>query len=95
MSKVYIGDIGTVIEVAVGIDISAATTTELKVKKPDGTTDTWVGAVNGSTNTQLDYTIAADDLDQSGEYDIQAHIETATWVGLGETARLMVYGLFQ
>jgi len=91
MSKVYMGDVGTVLEVAVGADISAATTTDLKVKKPDGTIETWTGAANGVTNTQLDYTIVTNDLDQHGVYFIQSYIETATWSGLGETIKLTVY----
>ena len=95
MSKVYKDDTGTVIEVAVGVDISAATTTDIKVKKPDGTTATWTGAVNGAVNTQIDYTIVTDDLDQAGGYSCQAYVETATWTGLGETAVLMVYGAYQ
>ena len=41
MSKVYIDDVGTVIEVDVGVDVSTATTTDLDVKKPDGL---WVSA---------------------------------------------------
>lgn len=93
-SKLYVGDEGTVFEVDVGTDISAASTTNLKVKKPDGSEVTWTGAANGSTNTQIDYTIVADDLDQAGRYKLQSYVVTASWDGLGETAEFVVHGAF-
>jgi hypothetical protein len=93
-SKLYVGDEGTVFEVDVGTDISAASTTDLKVQKPDGSEATWTGAANGGTNTQIDYTIVADDLDQAGRYRLQSHVVTASWNGLGETAEFVVYSAF-
>lgn len=94
MSKIYKGDEGTVLEVDVGEDISTATTTELKVLKPDGAPATWVGSVNGLVNTQIDYTIVNGDLDQAGKYRLQAYVVTVAWDGRGETVELMVYDEF-
>jgi hypothetical protein len=91
MSKIYQDDIGTVFEVDVGADISAATTTDLKVIKPSGASVTWVGAANGGTNTQIDYTIIADDLDEAGRYRLNAYVVTASWDGHGETVEFVVY----
>ena len=94
-SKLYQADEGTVFQVDVGVDISAASTTDLKVRKPDGTLVSWVGAANGSTNTQIDYTIVTDDLDQLGQYRLQAYVVTATWTGRGETVNFTVYKAFE
>ena len=94
MSKLYQDDVGTVFQVAVGANVSAASTTDLKVRKPDGTRVTWTGAVNGVTNTQIDYTIVTDDLDQSGEYKLQSYVVTASWTGLGETTDFTVHRAF-
>jgi hypothetical protein len=94
-SKLYQADEGTVFQVDVGTDISAASTTDLKVRKPDGTLASWVGAANGSTNTQIDYTIVTDDLDQLGQYRLQAHVVTNSWTGRGETASFTVHEAFE
>ena len=97
MSKIYQGDVGTVVEAAVcdengdAVDLSGATTTDIKVKKPDGTTTTWTGAVNGSISNQIDYTTVSGDLDQAGRYKVQAYVVTPLWSGLGETAKFTVY----
>ena len=93
-SKLYVDDEGTVFEVDVGTDVSGASTTDLKVRKPDGTRVSWTGAVNGVTNTQIDYTIVTDDLDQSGTYRLQSYVVTPTWTGRGETAEFVVYAAF-
>ena len=95
MSKIYQADEGTVFQVDVGVDISAASTTDLKVRKPDGTLVSWTGTANGSINTQIDYTTVTDDLDQTGQYRLQAYVVTATWDGRGETATFTVYKAFE
>lgn len=94
MSKIYRNDTGTIFQVDVGVDISAASTAALKVRKPDGTEVTWVGAVNGSVPSQIDYTIVTDDLDQGGEYILQSYVVTATWTGRGESVQFFVYAEF-
>jgi len=94
MSKIYQDDVGTVFEVDVGDDLSSATTTDLKVRKPDGTTTTWTGTKDGVVNSQINYTIVEDDLDQVGEYLLQAYVVTPTWTGRGETAAFVVSSSF-
>lgn len=95
MTKIYEGDIGTIFEVDVGEDLTSANVTDLKVRKPDGTDHTWVGSVNGSINTQIDYTITVDDLDQNGIYRFQSYVEFSAWVGRGETVEFTAYGVFE
>ena len=88
-NKVYAGDVGTEIILNCGSDISGATATLIKAKKPDGTTVNWTAAVYNSN--YLRYVTEAGDLDQAGRFYLQASLTLGGWSGLGETAVLMVY----
>jgi len=60
-------------------DISAATTMEFHVRKPDATTDTWTAAfVTDGTDGQITYTTATGDIDQAGTWVFEARIVTAS-----------------
>jgi len=97
--KVYMGDIGTVIELDAGVDLSSQTSIEIRVKKPDGTQDTWSATVRGSDPTKCFHATVAGDLDQAGEYKLQLAATltgpVGTWTGLGQTAILRVYEPFK
>lgn len=88
----YVGDIGTQIVVNCGVDISSATNTKLKVKKPDETIVEWVATISGTNN--LTYTTISGDLDQSGEYKLQALLTQDGWTGHGDVATFDIYDLF-
>jgi hypothetical protein len=90
--KSYVDDVGTVVLVDTGSDIQTATTTNLLVKKPDGTEVTWTGTLSGTDS--ITYTIVADDFDQAGTYSLQSYVETAAWQGSGETVTFIVYSAF-
>lgn len=92
-NKIYVGDIGTVITLDTNETISSATTTDIKVKKGDGTTATWTGSLSGSDS--VEYTIVDGDFSCSGIYKVQAHVVMTTWSGLGETAEFQVYNEFE
>lgn len=91
MSKVYVGDTGTLIELDTGVSLAGATITEIKVKKPDGTIVTWPATVSG---TSLRYTTTDTSLDISGVWLLQAHVVLPSGEWSGETARMMVHSLF-
>lgn len=94
--KHYINEVGGVVIVNTEIDISNATTHQLKVKKPDGTLVTWdseLYTVDGET-TRLRYVTFAGDLDQPGKYLIQPYIVLPTWSGYGQTSYFIIYNLF-
>lgn len=84
-NEIHVGDIGTVFEFtvkdgAVAVDISTATTKEVKLDKPDNTTVT--KAVTFKT-TGVDGVVRwasalATDLDQAGEWVAQVHIVMPT-----------------
>lgn len=75
------GDIGTVLFLDLGVDVSAATVALLKIKKPNGNQLTKTASING---TALSYPTIAGDLDESGEYAIQAYLEIGGWKGHSE-----------
>ena len=57
------------------LDISTATTMELRLRKPDGTTATWSASfVFDGTDGRIYYTTVAGDLDQTGLWYMEARI---------------------
>lgn len=93
MGKVYLGDFGTLIDLDVGEDVSAATELRIQALKPDGTTVVaWIPALIGETI--LRYPLATGDLDQTGTWKFQAKVTNSDGVWYGETAPLRVYPLF-
>lgn len=91
--KYYVGDVGTEILVDTGSDISSASTLELRVKKPDGTTDTWTGTLDGTDS--ISYTTVSGDFDQSGEWTLQAYVVLPSWTGRGESVAFTLYDSFE
>ncbi len=71
-TEIRVGDIGAVVSVDLAgmVDLSTATATSIKYRKPDGTEGTWTGTVNGEN---VEYTTtAASDVDQYGVWYLQA-----------------------
>lgn len=90
--KSYVGDVGTILVVDTGSDITLATTTKILVRKPDGTETFWTGTLY---NTRyIKYTILANDFDMSGTYYLQSYVVLPTWTGRGETATITVYDYY-
>ena len=90
MSTVFVGDVGTVIKLDTGTDLSTATVLKIKVKKPNGTTLEWTATQDASNPKVMTYTIQAGDLDQSGTWKLQAYVEFPSWQGHGQWASLKV-----
>ena len=90
--KVYVGDIGTIILLDTGVDISAGSVFEIKVKKPDNTTATWTATLYGQS--QVKYIAQSGDLNVAGTYLLQAKVTMPGWTGLGETASFEVLAVF-
>lgn len=93
MTKLYIGDTGTVITLDCGQDISTATVRAIDVRKPDGTTTSWAASASGSNS--VSFTTLAGTLDQAGEWRLQANVTLPSGEWLGETAYLEVSELFE
>lgn len=88
MAEIYVNDWGTVFEVTLvdendaAIDVSLATTQEIRFRKPDGVMDvqTSVFTTDG-TDGKIEYTTVAGDLDVAGRWSIQGHVilPTGDW----------------
>ena len=72
MSKVFQNDLGTVLTVDTGVALSTATTLELHVLKPDGSTAEWTCSYSGNS---LIYTTVAGDWAELGTHRIVAYVE--------------------
>ena len=88
MTKTYVGDVGTEIRLETEASLAGATTLEIAARKPDGTEATWTATADG---TVVRYFTEAGDLDQSGQWLLQAVVVTASGAWRGETAKLKVY----
>lgn len=84
---VFLNDIGTLINVDVGSDITGATVHQIKYIKPDGSSGSW----DATVSTQyLQYTTADGDLDELGDWEVQAYVETPSGKWHGEVTRFEV-----
>ena len=72
MTKLYVGDTGTVITLDCGQDISAATARTIEVRKPDGSTTSWSASASGTNS--IVFTTLAGSLDQAGSWKLQARV---------------------
>lgn len=92
--KHYVGEVGTIILLDTGEDVSDASSVAIKVQKPDGTEATWAGEVY--QNNYVKHALQAGDLDQEGAYQLQAYVAASgSYTGRGETVELPVYANFK
>lgn len=93
-NKIYVGDIGTKIKLNAGESITIQTTLEIRYKKPDGTTGTWIASVEDS-NYAI-YVTLSGDLDQAGTWEFQIYVVLpASWTGLGDTYTHEIFEAFK
>ena len=88
MDEVFVGDVGTVISLECGTDISAATVRRIVVKKPNGYRVQWTASADGTT--AIKYATQDGDIDMAGDWDMQAYVELPTWKGKGGVTTLKV-----
>jgi hypothetical protein len=91
--RIYVGEVGTIIDVDMGVDISLASAYELRVRKPDGTEVIWAPAILSGGQT-LEYITETGDLDIAGDWIIQPWLEIGTWIGYGDPVNLVVYSIY-
>ncbi len=91
MGKSYVGDIGTTITLETSVDLSSATTKEIKVRKPNGEKVTWTASV--VSTTKLRFTTISGTFDQAGVWSFQAYVVLPSWTGHGHTATHTIYAL--
>ncbi|MDQ3007191.1 MAG: BppU family phage baseplate upper protein [Chloroflexota bacterium] len=85
--NIQVGAIGlvitlTIMEDGAAVNISSAATRKIKIRKPDGTVLEKDAAftTNGSDG-KLTYTTVSGDIDQVGQYKVQAYVEMSSFTG--------------
>jgi hypothetical protein len=93
MTKVYVGDTGTELQLDTGVSLASATAQSIEARRPDGTTVSWAGTVVESTKVR--YISLADTFNQAGDWKLQAKVTLPTGTWTGEAVALRVYRLFE
>ena len=83
-----IGDIGTVIDCNMRIDLSTWTVLQIKYKKPSGASGTWTGILYGTETVR--YVTLAGDIDETGEWQFQPYAEITGWKGHGRAQHVLI-----
>jgi len=93
MSKTYVGDTGTLIQLDVGQSLAGAISVSIEAQRPDGTAVSWAGTVVDTTKVQ--FTTLAGTFNMGGNWKLQAKVVLPSGAWLGELAELTVYRPFQ
>ncbi len=88
MTTVFAGDIGTKIILDCKTDVTLSSVRQIVVRKPSGVRVTLDADLEGTDSIQ--YTTVAGDLDEVGNWRLQAYIEMPNWQGSGEVAVMAV-----
>lgn len=96
-SEIHSGDVGTkllvtVLDDGVVVDISAASTLSIFIKKPDGTILTVTGVLEtDGTDGKMYYVTVSGDIDVAGTYKIQGQVVLGGGTFNTSTATFMVH----
>lgn len=80
MPKSYVGDVGTIIRVSTGVNLSAADSYVFKVKRPafgeiEADEVEWEPSIEGApVDGILFYEVTDDDFDRPGDYKLQSFV---------------------
>ena len=83
-NEIHLNDIGTIFEITVQddgavVDISGATTKEIIFKKSRGDVVTKAAVFSSDgTDGRMKYVTVANDLDERGQWELQAHVVLAS-----------------
>ena len=56
------------------VDVTGATTTQIKYKKPSGTTGNWTASVRDPGKGELYYDLTGTELDETGTWTLWAYV---------------------
>ncbi len=101
VEEIHEGDIGTVFRVTVEeclngvstiLDVSDATTQEIRMKPPTGDAKTMTsGFTTDGTDGLVEYATIADDLDEVGNWKLQFHVVLPTGEWRSDIQKFKVY----
>lgn len=92
MSNIYKGQNWT-LTLDTELDVSAAGTTQIRLKKPDGTTENKDASV--VDNTKLKITLLSADTDQDGFWQFQSYAVIGAAIYLGKTFEFYVKDVYE
>jgi len=90
MGNIYVDDIGTILRLDIDEDLTDASTTEIRYKKPDGSTGVWVATKSSTHDNCIEYIMQSGDMNLEGQYKVYAYLVFPTWRGRGEIATFVV-----
>jgi hypothetical protein len=91
--RVYQGTVGASIKLDTGVDLSSATTLEIRVMRPSGVLATWTASVyapSGTATQSITYTTVSGDLDELGVYVLQSYVKGPGVEVLGDAFAIIV-----
>ena len=103
MAKHYIGEIGTLVALDCGIDLSDIVLSRILHKNPAGLVGTWPGTLYSSYSDiaksegtyYVSYVLAGTDMNVSGIWELQALVANTAGTWYGENAQMTIYGTFE
>jgi hypothetical protein len=88
MSAIYLNQNDVILNMDTGIDLSAATLTEILYRKPGGGKGSWpASSVSG---TIMVYNAAPGDFNETGNWAVQAHVTIAGREGFGDITSMVI-----
>lgn len=92
MGKIYLNQSSLRIQLTTLVDITGATETLIKYKKPSGTTGEWTATVEAVGDGIIYYDLTGDELDEIGTWTFWAYVTFAdTREAPGEPVKIIVY----
>lgn len=88
MQQIFVGDIGTVLLLDCGVNITSATSVKVIAKSPQGLKKEFIGTVDGTNNVK--YTTSSADFDVAGNWLLQSYVQMPDWTGRGAWVTLTV-----
>lgn len=94
MSGIYKGDVGTIISLNTGVVISGATALSIEALKPSGAKVSWSGIIGDDTKS-VEHVITAGELDEAGDYIVQAKLTLGSGIWRGASVTLKILDAFK
>jgi len=83
-----VGDVGTVLSVDVGVDVSGASSAKMVFKPPNSAAFSRTASTSGEA---VQYTTTALDFTEPGVWTLQAWVDLGSWSGYSVPAEYTVY----
>jgi hypothetical protein len=96
MANLHLGDDGVVLVITVkedgsAVNLSAATSLQIRLRKPDGTTVAEAATLTtDGSNGQLQCSIDGDEVDVLGVWEARPHFTLGAWTGHGSAVKFTV-----